>query len=106
MKKKQKHKKLFEYYFPPAYSQAAIGLGKTVSTIQDDPFYWKEKRYYYQSDLTLEEAFDIALYRTLKSSSTTNFYDELNWHLNRLGQETLKVAAIKSILLKKFKKNI
>lgn len=58
------------------------------------------------ANLRPEEALSISLMRTLESGAPVNnmgFYDEINWHLSRLGQGSKSPIDIKEELLKLLK---
>jgi hypothetical protein len=50
-----------------------------------------------------EEALDIAVKRAIESGAPINnmgFYDEVNWHLNKLGFDSKQPIDIKNVLIK------
>lgn len=90
------------YYMGPG--KATMGAGKTVGSLVDDMYTNPSVVYQpVKQPLQAEEAFMLAIKRTLKSGAPVNnmsFYDEVNWNLMGLGFPAKNPIDIKNALLR------
>lgn len=93
-------------YWSPA--TPGFGRGRSVNTLVDD---YAQKYGSIQSQAAIvkpSEALVISIMRTIESGAPVNnmsFYDEVNWHLARLGQSSVQPIAVKEELKKLLKSN-
>lgn len=90
------------FYMGPG--KVSMGVGKTVNSIVDDMYTNPSVVYQpIKQPLQAEEAFMLAIKRTLKSGAPVNdisFYDEVNWNLMGLGFPAKQPLDIKNALLR------
>lgn len=94
-------------YFTPA----SVGMhkGRSVNSLVDD---YQQKHGNMQSiaaSIKPAEALDLAIKRTLASGAPVNnmgFYDEINWHLQTLGNAAQQPITIKEAITKLLKKGV
>jgi hypothetical protein len=93
-------------YWSPA--SPGFARGRSVNTLVDD-YTQKYGALKSQSSIVKpSEALVISIMRTIESGAPVNnmgFYDEINWHLARLGQPAVQPIAIKEELKKLLKSN-
>ena len=92
-------------------TQAAVGMnrGRSVNSLAQD----YEQKYgginAVSASIKPAEAIDIAIKRTLSSGAPVNnmgFYDEVNWHLQTLGNPAQQPIVIKETITKMLKKGV
>lgn len=88
---------------------ASVGMhrGRSVNSLVDD--YKQKHGNSVATAIKPAEALDLAMKRTLASGAPVNnmgFYDEINWHLQTLGNAAQQPIAIKEALTKLLKKGI
>ena len=80
-----------------------MGKGRSVNSLVDD---YAQRFGSVESQATAissSEALDISMKRTMESGAPINnmgFYDEINWHMKRLGQPSVLPIAIKEAMTK------
>lgn len=93
-------------YWSPA--SPGFGRGRSVTTLADD---YAQKYGSVEAQAAVvkpAEALNLSLERAIDSGAPVNnmgFYDEVNWHLSRLGQPAVQPIAIKEALKKLLKSN-
>lgn len=92
-------------YFSPA--SVGINKGRSVNSMVDDYVSKYGGMNSVASAIKPSEALVIAIMRTLESGAPVNnmgFYDEVNWHLQTLGNPSQQPLIIKNTLLKLLQK--
>jgi len=93
-------------YWSPA--TPGFGRGRSVNTLSDD---YAQKYGSVEAQAAIvkpSEALTISIMRAIESGAPVNnmgFYDEVNWHLARLGQPSVQPIAVKEELKKLLKSN-
>jgi hypothetical protein len=93
-----------ENFQAPLPGVGSASQGKTVNTFIDQMYSNPAvANAPIRQPLVADEAFDLAIKRTLKSGAPVNdmtFYDEVNWHLMSLGFPAKGALDIKNAILK------
>jgi hypothetical protein len=92
-------------------TSASVGMhrGRSVNSLVDDYEQKHGGNNAISASIKPAEAIDLALKRTLDSGAPVNnmgFYDEVNWHLQTLGNPAQQPIIIKEAIRKLLKKGV